>query len=176
MTKSSSPRLHPRWAHDLVGHMPMAPPLVPSPIMKVACPPKGPAAFPRRRWLPAAPGQAPAQATLAALDRETKPGPAVAALEAAPVVAVEVEPAAAAGPALAPATLPARVQAINPGVGTNSRLGGKYLARQPRSPSPGSGVCFAHGSPVARLAVGGASVTNIEGVDHGSLQARMAVQ
>ena len=89
----------------------------------------------------------------------------------------EAELAVVAGPALALATLPVLAAAINPAeVGTNSQFGGKYLARQPRSPGPGSGACFAHGSRVARLAVGGTSITIVESVDHGSLQARMALQ
>ena len=88
----------------------------------------------------------------------------------------EAELAVVAGPALALATLPVLAAAINPvEVGTNSQFGGKYLARQPRSPGPGSGACFAHGSRVARLAVG-ASITNVEGVDHGSLQTRVSIQ
>jgi hypothetical protein len=155
-----------------VGHMPMAPPLVLPPIVRPARPHRVLAALPRRRWLPAAPGQAPDPVTPPALDRETKPGPApVAAL------AAEAEQAVVAGPALALATLPVLAPAISPAeVGTNSRFGGKYLARQPRSPGLGSGACFAHGSSGARLAVDGASIANVEGVDHGSLQARVAVQ
>ena len=95
----------------------MAPPLVPSPIMRPARPHRGLAALPRRRWLPASPGLAPAPAISPALDRATKPGPAPAA-EAEQAVVAEVEPAVAAGPA--------KVPAINPEVvGTNSRFGGK---------------------------------------------------
>ena len=121
--------------------------------------------MPRRRRL-AALGPVPAPAINPALDRATKPG-----------LAAEAELAVVAGPALALATLPVLAAAINPvEVGTNSQFGGKYLARQPRSPGPGSGACFAHGSRVARLAVGGTSITNVEGVDHGSLQAWMTVQ
>jgi hypothetical protein len=128
--------------------------------------------LPRQRWLPAAPGQAPAPAINPALDRATKPGPALVA-----ALAAEAEQAVVTGPALALATLPVLAAAMSPAeVGTNSRFGGKYLARQPRSPGLGSGACFAHGSRVARLAVGGASITNVESVDHGSLQARMAFQ
>jgi hypothetical protein len=98
----------------------MAPPLVPSPIMRPARPHRGLAALPRRRWLPAAPGQAPAPAINPALDRATKPEPArVAAL------AAEVEQAVVAEPAPVLATLPVLAAAINPAaVGTNSRFGG----------------------------------------------------
>jgi len=77
--------------------------------------------LPRRRWLPATPGQALAPEINPVLDRATKPGPApVAAL------AAEAEQAVVAGPALALATLPVLAAAINPAVvGTNSRFGGE---------------------------------------------------
>ena len=99
----------------------MAPPPVPSPIMRLARPHRVLAPLPRRRWLPAAPGQAPAPEINPALDRATKPGPApVAAL------AAEAEQAVVAGPALVLATLPVLAAAINPAVvGTNSRFGGE---------------------------------------------------
>src|SRR5687768_3798 len=121
MTRSSSPQPHPKWAHDPVGHMRMAPPLVPSLIVRPARPHRGLAALPRRRWLPAALGQAPAPAINPALDRAIKLGPApVAAL------AAEAEQAVVAGPALVLATLPVLAAAINPAVvGTNSRFGGE---------------------------------------------------
>lgn len=140
----------------------------------------------------AALGQAPAPATRAALDRATKPGPAVAALVAAlalvqerqlvvaPVVAVaaraaETEPGAA--PAQGPATPPALVQVINPEVvGTNSRFRGGLPARQLRSPGQASGAVIAHGSPVTIRAVGRASIGNVESVDHRPLQARVTLQ
>src|SRR5688572_5665437 len=88
MTRSSSPRPHPKWAHDPVGHMPMAPPLVPSLIVRPARPHRGLAALPRRRWLPATPGQALAPEINPVLDRATKLEPARVA-----AVAAEVEQA-----------------------------------------------------------------------------------
>ena len=81
--------------------MPMAPPPEPSPIHEGGVSTQGAGSVPRRRWLPAAPGQAPAPAINPALDRAIDPGPApVAAL------AAEAEQAVVAGPALALATLP----------------------------------------------------------------------
>jgi hypothetical protein len=87
----------------------MAPPPVPLPIMRVACPP---------RELPAVPGPAQAPVTPPAPDRETKPGPAVA-VAAAPVEVIN--------PAPAPVTLTVLVPVISPAVvvGTRSRFRGE---------------------------------------------------
>jgi hypothetical protein len=87
-----------------VAHMPMAPPLVPPPMLRPARPPRGPAAL-------AVPGPALAPASLTVLDQAIKMGWA-AVWEAAP--------------ALGLATRLALVLAINPAeVVTKSRFGGK---------------------------------------------------
>jgi hypothetical protein len=104
----------------------MAPPPVPSLIVRAACPP---------RELPAAPGLAQAPVTPPVPDRETKPGLGVAAVTAAlapalaillalvPVVAVAA-PVEAINRAPDPVTLTVLAAAINPAVvGTNSRFG-----------------------------------------------------
>jgi hypothetical protein len=103
----------------------MAPPLVPSPIMRAACPPRQ----------AAAPGLAPDPATHPVPDPATKLALAGAAVVAALaqvlailpaqvlVVAAEAAPVEVVGPAQAQATLTDPVPAINPAVvGTRSRF------------------------------------------------------
>ena len=110
--------------------MPMAPPRVPSPVLR--------AALPRKvlGWL-AAPVLALALATPVAPDRAIRTGPEVAALAAAlalalvthqvlvPAPAAEAAPVEVINPALVPETLPALVPAINraEAVGTKSQIG-----------------------------------------------------
>jgi hypothetical protein len=125
MTKLSSLLLHPKWARDRAGHMPMVPTLVPSPILG--------ALLPRQV---AALGLEPAPVTLLAPDPVTKPGLAVVAVAAAPAPALvtlpalvpavaEVALAAAISPARVPVALPALVPAISPAavVGTDRQFG-----------------------------------------------------
>ena len=116
MTKSSLPLPHPKWAHDLVGHMPTAPPLVPPPILRPVRPPRGLAAVaPDPVLVPVSPTE---------LGQATKMGWAVAAREAAPAPARESQ--LALDPVVV-AAAPVAELAINPAevVGTRSRLGGE---------------------------------------------------
>jgi hypothetical protein len=129
MTKLSSPLLHPKWARDRAGHMPMVPTLVPSPILGARLPSQVAAVL----------GLVPAPVTLLVPDPVTKPGLAVAAVVAAPALALatlpalvpavagaaEVALAAAISPARVPVALPAPVPAISPAavVGTNRQFG-----------------------------------------------------
>jgi hypothetical protein len=129
MTKLSSLLLHPKWARDRAGHMPMVPTLVPSPILGARLP----------RQVAAALGLEPAPVTLLAPDPVTKPGLAVVAVAAAPAPALvtlpalvpavaeaaEVALAAAISPARVPVALTALVPAISPAavVGTDRQFG-----------------------------------------------------
>jgi len=96
----------------------MAPPLVPSPVLRAARP---------RRVLLAGPGLVPAPVTLPVLDLGTKPGLVEADLEAALALVPAAVAAAVAviNPALVLATRPALAPAINlaEAVGTKSRFG-----------------------------------------------------
>ena len=125
MTKLSSPLLHPKWARDRAGHMPMLPTLVPSPILGARLP----------RQVAAVLGLAPAPVNLLVPDPVTKPGLA-AAVAAAPALVLATLPAlvpavavaalaAAISPARVPVALPAPVPAISRAavVGTNRQFG-----------------------------------------------------
>ncbi len=131
MTKLFLPPLRPKWAPDRVMPMPMAPPLVPSPVLRAAR---------LRKVLLAVPGLGPAPVTLPVPDRATKPGPVAADLEAAPAqgpatlpalvpaaVAVEVAPVAVINPAPVLVTLTAPVVEAAPAavVGTKTPFGGE---------------------------------------------------
>lgn len=109
--RSSSPLRHPKWAHDPAGRMPMAPPLVPSPIMKPARPHKVLAAFLRHRRL-TIPGLALALKTLLLL---------------VPAASAKATPVEVINPALVLVINPVLIPAINPAemVGTSSRFRGK---------------------------------------------------
>jgi hypothetical protein len=108
----------------------MAPPLVPSPVLRAAR---------LRKVLLAVPGLGPAPVTLPVPDRATNPGPAVADLEAAlalvpatlpalvPAVAAEAAPVAVTNPAPVLVTLTAPVAEAAPAavVGIKTPPGGK---------------------------------------------------
>ena len=126
MTKLSSLLLHPKWARDRAGHMPMVPTLVPSPILGARLP----------RQVAAVLGLEPAPVTLLVPDPVTKPGLAAAAVAAAPALVLATLPApvpavavvalvAAISPARVPVALPAPVPAISRAavVGTNRQFG-----------------------------------------------------
>ena len=89
-----------------MARMPMAPPLVPPPILRPVRPPREPAAL-------AVPGLVPAPANLTVLGQAIKMGWAAAAREAARVLVL------ATRLALVPAISPAEV------AGTKSRFGGE---------------------------------------------------
>jgi hypothetical protein len=171
MTRSSLPLPHRRWAHDPVGHTPMALPLVPPPILRPARRHRGAAAFCRRL---AAPGLVPAPGNLTALAQATKMEWAVAARVAALALAqatplalvpvVAVAPAAVTVLALAQATLPDRVLAISPAevLGTKSRFGGERRTGRILSPCTCKGRGFFCGPWRPRRKAGGQSRINRE--------------
>ena len=119
------------------------------------------AAFLRHRRL-TIPGLALALKTLLLLVR-------AASAKATPVEVINPALVLVINPVLIPAINPAEMVVLAAGFAANS-------SNVSPSPLQGEGLLAALGSSVARRAVRGVSIANVEGVDHGSLQARMALQ